>query len=191
MASIPTDRALASGPMRYVALLRGIAPANPNMRNDKLRLVFDELGFARARTVLSSGNVVFDAERGDATELEARLQAAWPERLGFESMTIVRRADEVRRMVAANPFGDRTDTPEARLQVTFLKHEPSGDVAALRPAADAGYAIVAVEPGAVFSIVDLSGARTPDLMRWLERTYGRDITTRTWRSVNRIAAALG
>ncbi len=29
---------------RYAALLRGIAPSNPNMTNDKLRGVFEGLG---------------------------------------------------------------------------------------------------------------------------------------------------
>lgn len=29
---------------RYAALLRGIGPGNPNMRNDKLRGVFEGLG---------------------------------------------------------------------------------------------------------------------------------------------------
>lgn len=48
----------------YVALLRGIGPANPNQRNDKLRGVFEEFGFEDVRTV-SSGNVLF---RSDSTD---------------------------------------------------------------------------------------------------------------------------
>lgn len=39
----------------YVALLRGIVPLNPNMRNEKLRGVFEKLGFTNVRTVISSG----------------------------------------------------------------------------------------------------------------------------------------
>jgi uncharacterized protein (DUF1697 family) len=45
--------------VKYVALLRGIAPTNPNMRNDKLRGVFEKLSFENVKTVISSGNVVF------------------------------------------------------------------------------------------------------------------------------------
>ncbi|MBA3630747.1 MAG: DUF1697 domain-containing protein [Actinobacteria bacterium] len=40
----------------YVALLRGIGPSNPNMRNDRLRAVFEDLGFSNVRAVISSGN---------------------------------------------------------------------------------------------------------------------------------------
>jgi len=31
--------------MKYVALLRGIRPSVPNMRNEKLRELFEKLGF--------------------------------------------------------------------------------------------------------------------------------------------------
>ena len=46
---------------RYAALLRGIAPSGPNMTNDKLRGVFEELGYEHVASVLASGNIVFDS----------------------------------------------------------------------------------------------------------------------------------
>ena len=70
--------------MRYVALLRGIGPANPNMRNEKLRGVLEELGLANVASVISSGNLLFDTEDGAAdrhpdgslTDLAARSRRA-------------------------------------------------------------------------------------------------------------------
>ena len=38
--------------MRYVALLRGIGPTNPNMRNEKLRGFFEVLVFEDVQTVI-------------------------------------------------------------------------------------------------------------------------------------------
>jgi hypothetical protein len=38
----------------------------------------------------------------------------------------------------------------------------------------------------VCSVVDLTGATTPDLMAWLEKRFGKAITTRTWKTVGRI-----
>jgi hypothetical protein len=43
--------------MRYVALLRGIMPTNPNMKGEKLKAVFEGLGFSNVHTVIASGNV--------------------------------------------------------------------------------------------------------------------------------------
>ena len=78
---------------RYVALLRGIGPLNPAMRNVNLRGVVEGLGYTEVRTVISSGNVVFDGRAGRTASLEAKLEAAWPEQLGFTSTTIVRTRD--------------------------------------------------------------------------------------------------
>src|SRR3990167_7756479 len=52
----------------YVALLRGIGPINPNMRPAKLKWGFEEMGFKNVRTVISSGNVVFESSsKSEAT----------------------------------------------------------------------------------------------------------------------------
>lgn len=176
--------------MRYVALLRGIGPGNPSMRNDKLRGVFEDLGFRDVATVVSSGNVVFDADSSDARALEARIEAAWPERLGFQSTTVVRTGRQLQRLVSADPFGDRQDVPASRFQVTFLKRPPRATVEVPCSPGEGGYTIVAITGRAVCSVVDTTSSRAPDLMRWLEKTYGTQITTRSWKTVQRIVATL-
>lgn len=78
------------------------------------------------------------------------------------------------------------DTPKSRLNITFLKKKPnSGILYPYRPA-DKTFTVLGIYDSAVCSIVDLSGARTPDLMNWHEKQFGREITTRTWRTVGRI-----
>lgn len=47
--------------MRYVALLRGIGPANPNMKGERLKSAFEEIGFTNVHPVIASGNVIFDS----------------------------------------------------------------------------------------------------------------------------------
>ena len=174
--------------MKYVALLRGIGPMNPNMRNEKLRGVFENLGFGNVQTVISSGNVVFESDQQDVGEMEARIEEAWPEQLGFRSTTIIRTSEQIHDLVARNPFGDRPDTPASNLQVTFLKREPDANLEL--PADAGGFTIVAVEDRAICSALDLTGAGTPDLMRRLEKLLGKEITTRTWKTVHRIQRKL-
>lgn len=176
--------------MRYVALLRGIGPSNPNMRNDKLRGVVESLGYRDVGTVISSGNVVFEADSPDVSELEARIQAAWPEQLGFTSTTIVRSRDQIERLVAKNPFGDRADTSATSFQVTFLKHEPDVDMEVPYTPESGGYTVGFFEDRVICSVVDLTSSRTPDLMRSFEKMFGKEITTRTWKTVHRILGKL-
>lgn len=69
--------------MKYVALLRGIGPSNPNMHGSKLAGVLESLGFRNAQPLLSGGNVVFESNIVDIPKLEATIHAAWPKQLGF------------------------------------------------------------------------------------------------------------
>ena len=173
--------------MKYVALLRGIAPMNPNMQNEKLRGVFEQLGFTDVKSVISSGNIVFTSPRTDVTAIEAEIEQAWPQKLGFTSTTVVRSLDDLKELVAANPFKGLTHSRELSLNVTFLK----------RPAADgvqlpgiAGCTVHAVRPREMCVAIDLSSVKTPDYMVKAERTFGKEITTRTWKTVERIIKAL-
>lgn len=176
--------------MKYVALLRGIGPLNPNMRNDKLRGVIEDLGLHHVQTVVSSGNVVFESGSRDIGKLEARIEAEWPAQLGFRSTTIIRTRAQMQDLVARNPFGDQLDTRSTSLQVTFLKHESQVDLD-LPYLADAGdYTLVAFDHRVICSVVDLTGSRTPGLMRWLETRFGKEITTRSWKTVHRIVRRL-
>lgn len=110
-----------------VALLRGTGPSNPNMRNELLRSVFEVLSFDDVRTVISSGNVLFRSESTDTDELEAALGAAWPEKLGFTSTTIIRSIHELEELVALDPFAGREHGRDTYLFVTFCKHAPHVD----------------------------------------------------------------
>ena len=53
-----------------------------------------------------------------------------------------------------------------------------------------GIEVVAVHDKVVFSVIDTTSAKTPDLMAKLEKAYGREITTRTWLTVQRVVRRL-
>ena len=84
---------------KYVALLRGIAPTNPNMRNDKLRGLFEKLGFTNVQTVISSGNVLFESSSKSAKKLEETIEKALPEQLGFTSTTIMKSKEQLLKLL--------------------------------------------------------------------------------------------
>jgi uncharacterized protein (DUF1697 family) len=172
--------------MKYVALLRGIGPSNPNMRNEKLRGVFQELGFQNVQTVITTGNVLFESPSRDVKSLEAAIEDAIQRQLGFSSTTIIRSHQQLRRLADNNPFGSIEDSPTSRLNVTFLKKKRNSNLRFPYHAEKKGYTVVGMHGREVCSVVDLSGATTPDLMAWLEKQFGKEITTRTWKTVGKI-----
>ena len=176
--------------MKYVALLRGIRPSIPNMRNEKLRELFQKLGFKNVQTVISTGNVLFESPSRGVKTLETTIEEAIQEHLGFTSTTIIRSHQQLNRLIDDNPFGKIEDTPTARLNVTFLKKKQETDLRFPYRAKQKGYSVIGMQGREVFSVVDLSGATTPDVMAWLEKQFGKAITTRTWKTVGRIVKRL-
>jgi uncharacterized protein (DUF1697 family) len=175
----------------HVASLRGVGPANPATRNDRLRAAFTALGFTAVRTVISSGNVVFEAHGDpDADELEARIEQGLPEHLGISIVTIVRSRERLRALVDSDPFAGVPDVPGTVLNVTFVKRPPAVDLAYPHRPDGKPYTLLGLQDGAICSVVPSAGPGTGDLMTWLERRFGKQITTRTYRSARRILAVM-
>lgn len=160
------------------------------MRNEKLREVFEAIGFDNVSTVISSGNVLFESSSKAVRTLETTIEQSIQDQLGFFSTTIIRSERQLKKLVEANPFGTTEDTPTTRLNVTFLKHKPKTNLRLPYRVPEKGYTVQAVVDREVFSVVDLTGATTPDLMVWLEKQFGKAITTRTWKTVGRILKRL-
>lgn len=175
---------------RYVALLRGIAPTNPNMRNDKLRSVFEKLGFENVNTVISSGNVIFESPSRSIRKLEESIEKALPEELGFKSTTIIRSQKQLQQLVDKHPFQGMEHSQKSSLNVTFLKKKKRPDIKFPHKIANRDHELLGMYDGAICSVTDLTSAKTPDLMLWLEKKFGKEITTRTWKTVERILKAM-
>lgn len=161
------------------------------MRNERLRRVCQDLGLDSVATVISSGNIVFEADSGDRRGLESALEAAWLDVLGFQSTTILRSQDELEAIVRMEPFGDLEHGKETYLLATFSKHALSiARPLPWRPT-DQAFEVVAATESEIFTVADSTASRTPDVMSWLEKQHGKQITSRTWLTIHRILKKMG
>ena len=167
---------------RYAAFLRGVSPMNAKM--PELRKAFEAAGFTDVRTVLSSGNVVFSAPAAPEAALERRAEAAMEKRLGTAFPTIVRSIEALRRMLAADPYEDFRLEPRAKRVVTFLRAKQRARPKLPLEVDDAR--ILRVKGGQVFSAY-LPSPRGAVFMVLIEKTFGREVTTRTWDTVRKVA----
>ncbi|MEP7293800.1 MAG: DUF1697 domain-containing protein [Chloroflexota bacterium] len=176
--------------VRYAAFLRGIAPTNPNMRNAKLREVFEQLGLENVQTVITSGNVLFESASQDSPKLEAMIEQALPEQLGFQSSSFILSHAELQKVAEHNVFKAEKESKNVRLIVAFTRN-PVGEKGETPQRADAeGFGILGVYDRAIYCRVDLTAAKTPQLMRWLDKEFSKELTTRTWNTVERILKKL-
>jgi uncharacterized protein (DUF1697 family) len=167
---------------RYAAFLRGVMPMNAKM--PELKRAFEEAGFDEVRTVLGSGNVVFGAAASSDTALRRRAEKAMQEHLGRTFLTIIRSVEELQALLAADPFASYRLPEKSKRIVTFLREEPTRPPREL-PEQD-GARILDVRGREVFSTY-VPSPRGPVFMTLIERTFGQDLTTRTWDTIKKIA----
>jgi len=169
---------------RFAALLRGVSPMNAKM--PELKAAFEAAGFTDVKTVLSSGNVAFTARAASETALERRAEAAMLERLGQAFPTFVRPMDALRDVLASDPYRSFRLGPNAKRIVTFLRAKPPS---ALRlPIERDGARLLVVKGREVFGAY-LPTPKGPVFMALIEKTFGKDVTTRTWDTVGKVARA--
>lgn len=167
---------------RYAAFLRGVGPMNCKM--PELKRALEKAGFDEVRTLLSSGNVVFGARAASETTLQRRLEQAMQEHLGRTFMTIVRSVDALQTLLASDPFASYRLPAGAKRIVTFLREEPEPPPTKL-PEQD-GARIWELRGREAFTTY-LPTPKGPVFMTLIQRTFGEEVTTRTWGTVTKAA----
>ena len=171
--------------MRYVAFLRGVSPVNASM--PALRRCFEQAGFGNVRTLLASGNVVFDARKAGNARLAAAAEQAMQEGLGSHFATIVRSQEELQALLAADAFA-RHELPAGAKRVLSFLRDPARAATPALPVAKDGACILERIGAEVYTFYTPT-PKGPVFMQLLERHFGRDITTRTLDTVRKCAVA--
>lgn len=156
----------------YAAFLRGVSPMNAKMPD--LARAFTHAGFSDVATVASSGNVVFRG-KGTPAQIEKRVAQA------SKFLAFIRPIAELEALLARDPFA-RFDVPrDAKRVVTFLRERPRVKL----PVALEKATIYAIEGREALSAYVVQPG-DPVFMRLIAKTFGDEVTTRTWDSLARI-----
>ena len=176
----------AMSTQRYAAFLRGVMPTNCKM--PALKLAFEAAGFTEVKTVLGSGNVVFGARAASDAALQRKAEAAMAEHLGRTFLTIVRPLDALRAILDGDPYAGAKLAAGSKRVVTFLREPP--DKKPKLPIELDGARIVSLRGGELFSAY-VPGPRGPVFMTLIQKTFGDEVTTRTWETVVRVVGDHG
>ncbi|MBB4569501.1 DUF1697 domain-containing protein [Rhizobium leucaenae] len=91
----------------YVALLHSIVlGGGRRVVMSDLRAMAESLGFSNVKTLVASGNLVFEADEQPIGKIEAQLEGGFAKVFGKPVDIIARDAETWRKLVAGNPFGD-------------------------------------------------------------------------------------
>lgn len=172
----------------WVILLRGINVGGVKVPMADLKKMLEGLGMTNVKTLIASGNVVLESEIADPVEVKRVVEAALAETFGRKLTVFIRTMTSIQALVDADPFGDVVVPQNQRLNVTFVGDAPKGRLDLPWKAEDGSAVIFALDEGALLSAHDADRAGTLDFMEIIGKTYGKDITTRNWNTVQKIAA---
>lgn len=159
----------------YVCLLRGVnVGGNKKVKMEDLRRTFESLGYTNVRTVLQSGNVLFDA-KAKPRDLESHVGTP----------VVLRTTDEIRKIIAANPFPKEAEDDPGHLLVVFLSAPlPSDEV--LRKTARPAEKFV-VKGKEIYIHFGEGAGRSKLAASLTEKKLGVVPTARNWNTVGKLA----
>lgn len=175
----------------YAAFLRGInVGGHKPVPMETLKKAFESLRFKNVQTLLASGNVMFAAQSIGTDALEQMIEKKLKKMFGHEIGVLVRTIEEVQGLSESQPFKGIDVTPQTRLYVTFLSEKSKSNLKIPYASPDKSFRILHTSTREVCSVLTITpNGGTLDLMKVLEKEFGRSITTRNWNTIVRVLKA--
>lgn len=173
-----------------VALLRAVnLPSHGKVSMADLQRVCVEAGLRDARTLLQTGNVVFDS-REQASDVERRIEHELARQLRLTTDVMVRTRASLDRVIRDNPLPAQATKDPSHLVVVFLKSAVKAQaLAALEARIPGREQVRAQGPHLYIYYPDGIGASRLTGAA-IDRVIGTPGTGRNWNTLSRIRTAM-
>jgi uncharacterized protein (DUF1697 family) len=170
-----------------IALLRGVnVGGNKPIDMGRWRRLLADIGYTDVRTYLQSGNAVFTSKM-TAQDAATDIEDAIGREFGIECRVIVRTADELAAVIAADPLLDIVTNP-SRHFVGFLDTPPDPGAEKRLTEADYGDDQLRIVNSHLYLWCP-SGISASSFARLsFDRSLGVAVTLRNWNTVTKLAA---
>ncbi|XLZ69680.1 DUF1697 domain-containing protein [Massilia sp. SR12] len=174
--------------LRLVALMRGINVGRAKrIAMADLRKVLADMGYSDVRTLLNSGNAVFDCSPADVADSAARIEDALVLKLGVPAKVTVLEAAQLAEIVAQNSLqGVASD--HSRLLVAVL-NKPEEDRCKLEPLAHQSWQPEAFALGRHAAYIWCpDGVLASRAAAAMGKALGDAVTSRNWSTISKLHA---
>lgn len=174
-----------------LALLRAVNVAGNRMvAMGDLREMLEELGCTVVKSLLQSGNLVFQSDRCSGDALERLLEAETARRLNVTCDYFVRSAAEWAKIVATNPFPNEAKRDPGHLIVMFLKAAANPAAVKSLQAAIRGPEYLRAKGQQLYIVYPAGIGRSKLTNAQIEKHLGTSGTGRNWNTILKLAAML-
>jgi len=173
----------------YVGLLRAVNLGSHNkVAMADLKALLTELGLTNPRSLLQSGNLVFETAARATGPLEKLLQTSAAKTLGLQTDFFVRSGAEWHQAIADNPFPKEAQLDPGHTVLMCLKDAPSpAAVKALQGAITGREVVRAKGRHAYFLYPDGIGPSKLTI-KLIEKKLATTGTARNWNTVLKLGA---
>lgn len=173
---------------RHVLLLRGVnVGGHKKVPMAELRRMLDAIGHTNVRTLLNSGNAVFDVARATpVAKLTSTIASAIETTFGFSARPFVLTASDLDEAVTENTLASACDNP-SRLMVAYFGAAADRDTVAPLARQRWGDEALAVGSHAAYVWCPHSILESP-AFEAVGRALGTSCTTRNWATTLKIQA---
>ncbi len=152
----------------------------------ELKALAEDIGLADPKTLLQSGNLVFDAKGKSLAALEKLLEREVARRFAVKTDVMVRTARELKAAMERNPFPKEAKNDPGRLHVYFLKTPTAAAAVALLNSAIKGRETVKGAGGEIFIYYPDGAGNSKLTNAVIERHLGARGTARNWNTITKL-----
>lgn len=156
----------------------------------ELRALAEGIGLKNPRTLLQSGNLVFEAGSKSPAATRKLLEEACAKRFGLKTGIQIRTATEIAAVVTRNPFAKEARDDPARLHVLFMSDAPEVKAFKTLQAAIKGREIVKGDGRHAYFSYPGGMGESKLTLAVIERHLRTSGTMRNWNTVTKLAAML-
>ena len=113
--------------IRYFAFLRAINVGGHVVKMDRLRGLFESMGFSNVETFIASGNVIFESKSRNVSTLESRIEKELTKSLGYNVTTFIRTEPELVAIANCKPFSETRLKTAVAFNIVFLGKSPDAE----------------------------------------------------------------
>jgi uncharacterized protein (DUF1697 family) len=176
----------------YIALLRGInVGGHEKVAMSDQRAVVEDLGFCDVRSLLQTGNLVFQGDTRSDASLELLLEGEAAKRLDLNTDFFVRTAKEWQAIVAHNPFRHEAKSDPSHVVVQLLKGAPSAKAVNELQNAIKGPEVVRADGKQLYVTYPAGIGRSKLTNKLIESKLATRCTGRNWNTVLKLAEIAG
>jgi uncharacterized protein (DUF1697 family) len=164
----------------WLAFLRAVNVGKRQMKMADLKALCEELGYAKVKTLLASGNVRFECDHDPKAELEAAIEKRW----GWFSEAVMRSGEEIAAMIASDPFGDYPEEGPFHRYVMMFESPLRADIVLTGVKGDYDIARVDRQDLYLVGYRQSDGRHGPGLDKFdRQLDKGTIATTRNWNTI--------